>query len=307
MADQIRPETTQSKASVPEPTVAKVQSNSRKSIPTTTQGILFIIGAGFCFSWMTFFVRFAGELPTMQKAFFRNAVAAVVAAFMLVRSSEGFQIKKTSWPSIAMRCIFGTTGLVCNFYAIDHMNLADANMLNKLSPFFAIIASIFVLKEKANKVEWATVLIAFAGALLIIKPSFQIQFVYGLIGAYGGLGAGVAYSYVRKLGKLGERTPVIVLCFSAFSCIFTLPFMIVQYEVMKPWQLLSLIMAGLAATGGQFCITTAYKKAAAKDISVFDYTQILFATLWGVFFLGEVPDVLSFAGYAVIIGCAIYK
>ncbi|MCR4588973.1 MAG: DMT family transporter [Lachnospiraceae bacterium] len=281
--------------------------SEKKTLSQTSQGILFIIGAGFCFSWMTFFVRFSGDLPTMQKAFFRNAVAAVVATVMLLRSDEGFHIKKASWPSIAMRCLFGTTGLVCNFYAIDKMNLADANMLNKLSPFFAIIASVFVLKEMANKVEWATVVVAFLGALLIIKPSFQMQFVYGLIGVYGGLGAGVAYSFVRKLGRMGERTPVIVFCFSLFSCLFTLPFLIFQYKPMALWQIASLAMAGLAATGGQFCITTAYKKAAAKDISVFDYTQILFAALWGMLFFDELPDLLSFLGYAVIIGCAVFK
>ncbi len=286
------------------------QETERKkkiALSQTSQGILFIIGAGFCFSWMTFFVRAAGDLPTMQKAFFRNAVAGLVAVFLLFRSNEGFKIQKSSWPSLAMRCLFGTTGLVCNFYAIDKLNLADANMLNKLSPFFAIIASIFILKERANKVEWATVIVAFLGALLIIKPSFQMQFVYGLIGVYGGLGAGVAYAFVRNLGRKGERTPVIVMCFSLFSCLFTLPFLIVQYKVMEPWQLASLIMAGLAATGGQFCITTAYKKAAAKDISVFDYTQILFAAMWGFLFFGEMPDYLSFLGYAVIIGCAVFK
>ena len=277
------------------------------SFSQTAQGIIFIIGAGFCFSWMTFFVRLSGDLPTMEKAFFRNAVAVVAAFFMLLRSEDKFKVQKGSWPSIAMRCIFGTTGLVCNFYAIDKMNLADANMLNKLSPFFAIIASIFILKEKANKVEWATVIVAFLGALLIIKPSFQMQFVYGLIGLYGGFGAGVAYVFVRKLGKNGERTPVIVMCFSLFSCLFTLPFMIFNFKPMAPWQLLCLVSAGIAATGGQLCITTAYKKAAAKDISVFDYSQILFAAMWGLLFLGELPDWLSFLGYAVIIGCAIFK
>lgn len=115
-----------------------------------------------------------------------------------------------------MRSFCGTVGLICNFYAIDRLNIADANMLNKLSPFFAIIMSTFILKEKANKVEWGAVVLAFTGALLVIKPSFDIQFVYGLIGALGGLGAGIAYTYVRKLGKMGVKGPVIVLCFHSF-------------------------------------------------------------------------------------------
>ena len=181
------------------------------------QGILFIIGAGFFFALMTFFVRLSGDLPTMEKAFFRNAVAAVVAAFLLIRAKEPFYAPKKSWGGLFMRSFCGTVGLICNFYAIDRLNIADANMLNKLSPFFAIIMSTFILKEKANKVEWGAVVLAFTGALLVIKPSFDIQFVYGLIGALGGLGAGIAYTYVRKLGKMGVKGPVIVLCFSLFS------------------------------------------------------------------------------------------
>ena len=93
------------------------------------QGILFIIGAGFFFALMTFFVRLSGDLPTMEKAFFRNAVAAVVAAFLLIRAKEPFYAPKKSWGGLFMRSFCGTVGLICNFYAIDRLNIADANML----------------------------------------------------------------------------------------------------------------------------------------------------------------------------------
>jgi drug/metabolite transporter (DMT)-like permease len=70
-------------------------------------GIGFILIAAFCFSLMTLFVRLSGDLPTMEKAFFRNVVALAVAFFMLLRSADKFHIRKESWPSIAMRCLFG--------------------------------------------------------------------------------------------------------------------------------------------------------------------------------------------------------
>lgn len=271
------------------------------------QGIIFIIMAGFFFSLMTFFVRISGDIPTMQKAFFRNAVAAVVAIVILAKSPEGFHINKKNIPDILVRCVCGTAGLICNFYAIDKLGLADSNMLNKLSPFFAIIMSVIVLKEKANKVEWAAVIMAFAGALFIIKPSFQVTSLYGLIGMLGGLGAGIAYTFVRKLGKKGERGPVIVMCFSVFSCMVTLPFLIISYQPMSIRQLACLLLAGAAAAGGQLSITKAYTKAPAKEISVFDYSQIIFAALLGFFFLGEIPDIYSIVGYFIIIGVAVFK
>ena len=91
------------------------------------KGILCILLAALGFSFMTFFVRISGDVPTMQKAFFRNAVAAVVATVVLFRSPEKFKIQKTSYGDIALRCIFGTSGLICNFYAIDRLGIADAN------------------------------------------------------------------------------------------------------------------------------------------------------------------------------------
>lgn len=271
------------------------------------QGIIYIIGAGFFFSLMTLFVRLSGDLPTMEKAFFRNAVAVVVSVVMLSRSKEKFHIQKTSWFPIFMRCLFGTTGMICNFYAIDRLGLADANMLNKLSPFFAIIMSIFIMKERPNRVEILSVIIAFIGAIFVIRPSWNVTSLYGLAGLYGGFGAGVAYAFVRKLGQQGERSIIIVLCFSVFSCLLTLPFMIWQFEPMTWKQLACLLLAGTAATGGQICITTAYTKAPAKEISVFDYSQIVFAALLGLIFFQELPDRYSIIGYVLIIGIAVFK
>lgn len=271
------------------------------------QGILYIIMAGFFFALMTFFVRLSGDLPTMEKAFFRNAVAAIIAFGTLVKSKEKFAFKKENIPDLFMRSLCGTLGLICNFYAIDKLNIADANILNKLSPFFAILMSYFILKEKANKIEWLSVIVAFIGALFVVKPSFNMQFVYAMIGVCGGLGAGIAYTFVRKLGKKGERGPVIVLCFSVFSCVVTMPFLMFQFQPMSLSQFIFLILAGVSAAGGQFSITKAYTKAPARDISVFDYTQVLFAALLGFLFLDQIPDMLSLIGYVIIIGSAVFK
>ncbi len=277
---------------------------SGKKLNNHAIGIICVIFAAFGFSLMTFFVRLSGDVPTMQKAFFRNAVAAVIAVVPILKSEEKFRIKKGCSLDIFFRCLFGTSGLICNFYAIDRIGIADANMLNKLSPFFAIVLSIPILKEVPTKRDWLAVGIAFIGALLIIRPTASLTLVPGLLGLYGGFGAGTAYVFVRKLGKKGERTPVIVLCFSLFSCLVTAPFLIFDFHPMTGQQLLCLILAGAGAAIGQFSITTAYKFAPAKDISVFDYTQVIFAAILGMLFLDEVPVLLSIFGYIIIIGTA---
>lgn len=271
------------------------------------QGIMYIIMAAFFFACMSFFIRKAGDLPTMQKGFFRNVVAMFAAAVMLLRTEDKFKIKKGSIPSLLMRAICGTIGLICNYYAIDHMNISDANILNKLAPFFAIIMSALILNEYANRFEWSMVIVAFIGALFVVKPTLDMKCIPAVVAAIGGLGAGTAYTFVRKLGKQGERGPVIVMFFSTFSCIITLPFVIFDFHPMTLMQLIYLLIAGSCAAAGQFTVTQAYAKAPAKDISVFDYSQVLFAAILGFLFLNQIPDIYSLIGYIIIIGAAIIK
>lgn len=271
------------------------------------QGVLFIIASAFFFALMNLFIRLAGDVPTMQKVFFRNIVAVFVALFILLRHKENFKIGKGNLKYLIIRSVAGTLGMICNFYAIDHMNISDASILNKLSPFFAIIFSYFALKEKASVVDWIAVIIAFVGALFVVKPSFSPEVLPALLGVCGGLGAGLAYTYLRKATMHGVKGAFVVFFFSAFSCIATLPVLIFDYHYMSALQLIYLLCSGVAASGGQLFITAAYSKAPAKEISVFDYTIVIFTAALGFFFLEQIPDYLSVIGYIIIVGVAVFK
>lgn len=270
------------------------------------KGILLIVLSAFCFALMSMFVRLAGDVPSVQKSFFRNIVAAVFAAVILLRAHTRPQLTRDAWGYLLLRAFFGTLGILCNFYAVDRLVLADASILNKMSPFFAILCSYFVLKEKITPARMAIVLGAFIGSLFVIKPSFQnTSLLPALVGLLGGLGAGVAYTMVRKLGQLGVKGPFIVFFFSAFSCLVTLPYLIFNYHPMTASQLIFLLLAGLSATGGQFTITAAYIYAPAREISVYDYSQIIFSSMLGFFVFGQTPDVWSIVGYVLIVSMAV--
>lgn len=272
------------------------------------KAIIYIICSAFFFALMNLFVRMSGDLPSIQKSFFRNFVAFFFALFVLLRSKEGFSFQKKNLPAFIGRSIFGTLGIFCNFYAVDHLLLSDASILNKLSPFFAILGSYFLLKEKISPIQASAVAIAFCGAVLVVKPGFAVSGALfpSLIGVAGGLFAGIAYTLVRLLGQKGERGPFIVLFFSAFSCIVTLPVLIFDFHPMSGTQVFLLLLAGLAAAGGQFTITAAYTHAPAREVSVFDYTQIIFAAGLGFLFFGQIPDLWSVLGYCLICGVAVW-
>ena len=271
------------------------------------RGILFILLSSFCFACMNVCVRMAGDVPTIQKSFFRNLVALVVAVSVLVREKQGIRpADRKNIPMLLARAFFGTVGVLANFYAVDHLMLSDASMLNKMSPFFAVLASSFLLKEKITPMQMLTLAGAFLGAMFIVRPSFSnMDLIPSLIGLSGGICAGIAYTYVRKLGLHGEKGPVIVFAFSAFSCLTALPFILFHYSPMTMTQLLWLLGAGVAATGGQFSITAAYCNAPAREISVYDYSQVIFSAFLGFVLFADIPDAYSVVGYVLICGMAI--
>ncbi len=272
-----------------------------------SRGILCILGAALSFALMNTFVHLSGGIPTMQKAFFRNFVAVIFSFLILKRNRISFQPpEKRHWLLLLARAAFGTLGLLCNFYAVDHLNISDASMLNKMAPFFAILVSYFLLRESLNLFQGLIVIAAFLGSLLIIKPNpANMALIPSLVGLLGGFGAGVAYSFVRLMSKKGVNSNLIVFVFSAFSCLVCLPCFIAVHAPMTLPQLGCLLVAGTFGCSGQLCITRAYSFAPARDISVYDYTQVIFSALLGWMFFAQIPDGFSVLGYAVICGAGV--
>lgn len=277
------------------------------SLSSKTKGVIFIILSALSFTGMNTFVRLAGDLPTMQKVFFRNFVAMIFAFAAMVKAGDSFKPKKGSVKYLLIRSAAGLAGIFGNFYALDKIELSNASMLNKMSPFFALVFSAIFIKEKVKPKQAVAIAVAFIGALFIIKPTFgNADLLASLAGFAGGMAAGGAYTCVRWLGIKGENGRLIVLFFSVFSCVLTVPYLIFDYHYMTAFQWFALLMAGVFAAGGQFAITAAYTHAPSREISVYDYSQIIFAAVVGFFVFGDIPDVWSFVGYFIIIAMAVW-
>lgn len=279
------------------------------NVSNRTKGIICILLSAFCFSGMSSFINLSGDVPVPQKVFFRNLVALFIATITLMKNRESFKPHKGCIKYHLIRSSAGLLGVFGNFYATTKMaSTADAAILNKMSPFFTLIFSAIFLKEKVKPRQAAAIGIAFVGAMFVIKPTMNnVELFPSLCGFIGGVCAGGAYTCVRHMGNKGENGRFTVFFFSLFSCLVTAPYLVFNFHPMSARQWIYLFMVGICAAGGQFAITAAYTFAPSREISVYDYSNIIFTAISGYFFLGgQIPDALSFVGYFIICAMAVW-
>lgn len=269
------------------------------------KGIIAIIISALGFAIMSAFVKMSGDLPTVQKAFFRNIVSVIIAFGMVKYHKASLFGKRENQKLLIVRSTFGLLGVVLYFYAIDRLVLSDAEMLNKLSPFLVIIFCAIFLKEKIKPMHAIALIIAFVGCLFIIKPQLTVDVFPYLIGFLSAIFAAAAYTVLRVLGNR-EEFYTIVFYFSFFSTVILLPFVLLSYEPMELSQLIYLILAGVFACFGQFGITIAYKFAPAKEVSIFNYFTVVFSGIFSVILFDQIPDYLSVIGYVIIFLSSLY-
>lgn len=276
------------------------------------KGVLCILTSAFGFALMAMFVRlcddFGGSVSCFQKSLFRNAIALVIATGVFVRSRRTAVVTPRppltgkAWTLLFVRSASGILGIFGNFYALSIIPIGEAMTLNKTAPFFAVLGSWLFLREKAGRRQFICLIAAFAGAMLVMKPGFAGEATFATICALtGGLGAGIAYTCVRELGLIKVEGSLIVLFFSLFSTVASIPFVLGHVDPMTPAQILIMLGAGCGAAIGQFGVTAAYRFAPPKEIAVFDYTNVIFTALFGFAFFGQIPDLLSVAGFALIV------
>lgn len=270
-----------------------------------TKAVFCMLISALGFTFMSVTVKYVTGIPLFEKVFFRNLISLGVAFFMLKKSSAPMFGRRENQLALLARSIFGLAGVVLNFYAIANLTLADSSMLGKLSPIFVTIMACIFLKEKIDNKQVLSIIITFLGTLLVIKPEFSLEMLPSLSGIMSAASAGVAYTLLRYL-KDKESPDTIIFYFSLISVVFTAPFALAEYVQPTFTQLGLLLATGVFASVGQFGITYAYKLAKATEVSIYNYSAIVFGIILGFIFFGEIPDTLSLLGGAIIIAVAFY-
>ena len=294
------------------------------------KGAICLVLSAFGFALMALFVRLCDDygegISCFQKSFFRNVIALAIALTVFLRARSREKGEEATFDTrqptagalndpkrpystlilLLLRAVFGTVGIFANFYALSRIPIGEAMTLNRTAPFFTVFFSWILLSERVTRRQLACLVLAFSGALLVMKPLFGAGHSFATVAALvGGLGAGLAYVCVHQLGRMKVNGALIVLFFSAFSCVASLPFAWATYRPMTLAQIAILLGAGAGAALGQFGVTAAYRFAEPRSIAAIDYTNVIFTALFGFMFFGQVPDVLSIIGFVVIVIAAL--
>lgn len=268
--------------------------------------IAWMLLSALSFALMGAMVKLASAVPVIEKVFFRNLITFCLMLAIIIKNRENPFKQGEAKKYLIFRSLAGLAGVVLYFYAISNMTLADSTMLNKLSPFFVILFAGIFLKEGFSVRKILIILIAFLGALLIIKPQFDLSIIPATAGFLSAIFAGLAYTIVRFL-KDKASSSMIVFYFSAISVIGSLPLMIPYFVMPDIVTLILLIGIGIFAGIGQISLTKAYHLAPASEISIYNYASILFATIIGVVIGDSFPDIYSIMGGIIIFFTAYYN
>ena len=259
----------------------------------------------FSFSVMQLIVKLSAKaIPTMEQVFARNFVTLLLGLYLLKKTESPAFGKKENRAALLGRSIFGFIGVAGYFYATNHMNVADASLLHRSSPFFVIIFSAIFLKNKLTKVQLSALALAFAGSVLVINPSFDADMFPALMGILSAAGAGAAYTIINYL-KGKESNATIVFMFSLVSCILSALMGGKSFILPSSGQLAALLGIGIFAGIGQLCLTQAYKMANPGEVSIINYLGIIFSAVFGLLFLNEGIGLRSTGGIVLILSSAV--
>ncbi|MTI49250.1 DMT family transporter [Sporosalibacterium faouarense] len=270
-----------------------------------SKGIVLILLSALFFALMAATVKSLDNIPTAEKIFFRNIFGFIIA-FSMVRKKKK-PLLGNNIPILLLRSTFGLLGVACYFYALSQVRLADAVILNKMSPFFVLVLSAIFLKEKIKKLQFVSLILAVGGAMLVIKPEFNSSILPSVIALGSAFFAGAAYTTIRHL-RHTDAAETIVLYFTFVSTVVMIPFMIFgQFVVPSPTEILGLLGLGLFATTAQFLMTNAYRFAPAGELSIYTYTNIVFSTFIGLIIWAEVPDSITIIGATLIVAAGFFN
>ena len=277
-----------------------------KTLSIIPLGVRYMLLSAFGFSIMAACVKLSSQrgIPVLEIVAARALVSLVLSFLDVKRKS--LYLWGNQKLLLFSRGLVGSLALMCVYYAIATMPLAEATVIQYLHPVFTAILAFVFLKEVVHRSTLVCIVLSFTGLLLIVRPGFIFSLNHEALPMFsvyaallGALGSAIAYVLVRKLSAT-EDPSVIIFYFPLIA----LPVSLVALgdDFVLPigagWGLLLLV--GIFTQIGQIGLTKAMQTEVASKATAYSYIQILFATLLGWLLFAEIPSIHTWLGGGLI-------
>lgn len=263
------------------------------------KGALLLVLASAMFAIMGAGIKtISPDLPVEMIVFFRNLFGLTCLAPWLLRAGA-VGLATQRFPSHTVRTLSGLAAMYCFFFALGHLQLGEAVLLNFSAPLFIPPLALFWLREPVSRALLWALGVGLAGIILILKPTTGIINPVAVVGLLSGLFAAVATVSVRGLSRT-EPAERIVFYFAALGTLASGVAVPWAWVTPDPTQWITLIGIGVFATGGQVFLTRGITLVPAARVGPLTYTSVVFAAVIGWAVWGELLDLVTLVGGALV-------
>lgn len=272
---------------------------------TPMRAALLMLGSTMAFGLMAVAIRYATRyVPTQEVAFFRNAFGLLALLPMLLRPGHA-PLKTQQLPRYFVRSAIGLGSMLCAFWALGHLPLAQAVSLSYSTPLFVTIAAVLWLGETVRVRRWAAVVVGFIGVLVIVRPG-TAGFTAGSLVA---VGAAVLSSLVaiqiKQLTRIDSADTVVL-----YTYVFWVPLSLIPAVFVWVWPTgmawLWLLATGVLGTIGQLLWTRALRLGEVSALTPISFLQLPLVTLFGWLLFNETVDRWTIIGAGIILAANAY-
>lgn len=269
------------------------------------RGIVFALGAYFLFGLMQACAKILSEQHSViEIAFYRNLIA-LVPLILYIISTGRYAILKTGKPkALLFRVMLGTIGLIVTFAAVKYLPMADATVIFFTGVLLTPAVAFFVLKEYIGPHRWAAIIIGLAGVILMVRPTGEAAML-GVIIAFT---AASMHAVINVSLRYLKTESSLTVTFYFVLCGTVVPGLMMPFVAHTPGmdELWLFLAVGIAGGVAQYFLTSAFRMAPATLVAMFNYTGLIWATLFDIALWQDVPDITVFAGGAIIIASQAY-
>ena len=276
-------------------------------------GISLKVGATLAFSLMYVAIRLAGHVPVGETVFFRATFALIPLFIVSIFTVGPAAVVITRRPLVHLgRSIMGVASMFLNFAALKMLPLAELTGLSFVMPIFAVVLAALVLHERVGPMRGTAVVVGFGGVLLMVQPHGGAGSIFanGLsagsgLALTGALLSAFVVIFIRQMSAT-ERSETIVFYFMSITSVVSAVTLFWAHVPLTAWMIFWLVMGGILGGIGQICMTYSYRFAEPSLLASFDYVAMIWATVLGYSFFGEVPEMMVLIGAIVVIGSGLF-